>query len=105
MRGRRWPPGSDPERSTTENVEAILEGMAWLGLDADEGPYFQTQRFARYREVIEAWLEDGRAYHCYCSKEELADWSLDVLAKLEFTDQEVEEANTWACGTMSATSL
>ena len=62
---------TDKERSTKENVDAILEGMVWLGLDADEGPFFQSQRFDRYREVIDKWLEQGRAYHCYCSKEEL----------------------------------
>ena len=62
---------TDKERSTKENVDAILEGMAWLGLDADEGPFFQSHRFDRYREVIDIWLEQGRAYHCYCSKAEL----------------------------------
>jgi glutamyl-tRNA synthetase len=62
---------TDRERSTEENVDAILEGMAWLGLDADEGPFFQTQRFNRYRELIDAWLSAGKAYHCYCSREEL----------------------------------
>lgn len=62
---------TDKERSTDENVAAILEGMAWLGLDADEGPFFQSQRFDRYREVIDTWLQQGRAYHCYCSKAEL----------------------------------
>jgi len=62
---------TDRERSTKENVDAILEGMAWLGLDADEGPFFQTERFDRYRDVIKQWLEEGKAYHCYCSKEEL----------------------------------
>ncbi|MEL7186612.1 MAG: glutamate--tRNA ligase [Pseudomonadota bacterium] len=62
---------TDPERSTQENVDAILDGMEWLGLDADEGPIFQTQRFDRYREVIESWLQDGTAYHCYCTREEL----------------------------------
>jgi glutamyl-tRNA synthetase len=64
---------TDKERSTKENVDAILEGMAWLGLYADEGPFFQTQRYDRYREVIEQWLADGKAYHCYCTKEELND--------------------------------
>jgi glutamyl-tRNA synthetase len=64
---------TDKERSTRENVDAILEGMAWLGLDPDEGPFFQTQRFDRYREVIDQWLDQGRAYHCYCPKEELAE--------------------------------
>jgi len=62
---------TDRERSTKANVDAITEGMAWLGLDADEGPFFQTQRFDRYQEVIEQWLEAGKAYHCYCTKEEL----------------------------------
>ena len=52
-------------------MDAILEGMAWLGLDADEGPFYQTERYDRYREVIDQWLEEGRACHCYCSKEEL----------------------------------
>ena len=60
---------TDAERSTKENVDAILDGMAWLGLDADEGPFYQTERFGRYREVIEQWLSEGKAYHCYCSKE------------------------------------
>ena len=62
---------TDRERSTEENVEAILDGMSWLGIDADEGPFFQTHRFDRYNEVIEEWLATGKAYHCYCSKEEL----------------------------------
>jgi len=62
---------TDRERSTPENVDAILEGMKWLGLEADEGPFFQTDRFERYQEVIGQWLADGKAYHCYCSKEEL----------------------------------
>ena len=62
---------TDRERSTPENVEAILDGMSWLGLGADEGPFFQTHRFARYAEVIGQWLEAGKAYHCYCTKEEL----------------------------------
>ena len=62
---------TDKERSTSENVDAILEGMAWLGLDADEGPFFQSERQDRYREVIEQWLAEGKAYHCYCTKEEL----------------------------------
>jgi glutamyl-tRNA synthetase len=62
---------TDRERSTEENVEAILDGLAWLGLDADEGPFFQTHRFDRYREVTDQWLEEGRAYHCYCTREEL----------------------------------
>ena len=62
---------TDRQRSTDQNVDAILDGLTWLGLNADEGPYFQTQRFERYREVLEQWLADGKAYHCYCTKEEL----------------------------------
>jgi len=62
---------TDRERSTDEAVRVILDGMAWLGLAADEGPFFQTQRFERYREVIGEMLKAGSAYHCYCSKEEL----------------------------------
>ncbi|PHS26394.1 MAG: glutamate--tRNA ligase [Methylophaga sp.] len=62
---------TDLERSTQESVNAILEGMAWLGLDYDEGPFYQTQRFDRYKEIIAQLLEQGDAYYCYCSKEEL----------------------------------
>jgi len=62
---------TDLERSTEENVDAIFDGLAWLGLDADEGPFFQTHRFERYREVADQWLEAGKAYHCYCTREEL----------------------------------
>jgi glutamyl-tRNA synthetase len=62
---------TDRERSTPENVEAIVDGMSWLGLAADEGPIFQSQRFPRYAEVIAEWLDTGKAYRCYCTKEEL----------------------------------
>ena len=62
---------TDLERSTKENVGAILEGMDWLQLDFDEGPIYQTGRFDRYREVIDTWLNDGKAYRCYCTREEL----------------------------------
>jgi len=64
---------TDRERSTKENVDAILDGMAWLGLEADEGPIYQTQRFGRYQEVIEQWVAEDKAYHCFCTKEELAE--------------------------------
>jgi glutamyl-tRNA synthetase len=64
---------TDPERSTKKNIDAILDGMSWLGLAADEGPYYQTKRHARYREVLDQWLLEGKAYHCYCSKGELAE--------------------------------
>lgn len=59
------------ERSTPESVQAILDGMEWLGLDYDEGPFYQTQSFDRYAEVVRQLLEEDKAYHCYCSKERL----------------------------------
>ena len=62
---------TDRERSTDESVQAILDGMQWLGLDYDEGPFFQTQRYDRYNEVIDQLIESGHAYRCYCSKERL----------------------------------
>ncbi|MBC8518786.1 MAG: glutamate--tRNA ligase [Gammaproteobacteria bacterium] len=62
---------TDRERSTEESVDAILRGMAWLGLAYDQGPFYQTHRFDRYREIIQQLLDDGHAYYCYCSREEL----------------------------------
>jgi len=62
---------TDLERSTVESVNAILEGMTWLGLEYEEGPFYQTKRFDRYKEVIQQLLDTGHAYPCYCSKEEL----------------------------------
>ncbi len=62
---------TDRERSTDDAVQVILEGMRWLELTADEGPYYQTQRYDRYRAVIAQMLEQGHAYHCYCTKQEL----------------------------------
>jgi glutamyl-tRNA synthetase len=62
---------TDQERSTQEAVDVILEAMAWLGLTPDEGPYYQMQRMARYREVIAQMLQAGLAYHCYMTPEEL----------------------------------
>jgi glutamyl-tRNA synthetase len=62
---------TDRERSTDEAVQVILDGMQWLGLAADEGPYYQTRRYERYREALGQLLAGGNAYRCYCSKEEL----------------------------------
>src|SRR5690606_34334142 len=62
---------TDRERSTQEAVDAILHGLDWLGLDADEGPIYQTQRFDRYREVLGRLLDEGKAYRCYCTREEI----------------------------------
>jgi glutamyl-tRNA synthetase len=62
---------TDLERSTPESVQAILEGMQWMGLDYDEGPFYQTERFDRYAEVVRQLLDQNKAYHCYCSKERI----------------------------------
>ncbi|MGB8337851.1 MAG: glutamate--tRNA ligase [Burkholderiales bacterium] len=62
---------TDVERSTQQSIDAILRAMKWLGLDSDEGPFFQMQRLDRYKEVAEQLLRDGKAYWCYASKEEL----------------------------------
>ena len=62
---------TDRERSTQASIDAILDGLRWLGLDADDGPWFQTDRLAIYREHVERLLREGRAYRCWCSREEL----------------------------------
>ncbi|MFO1407105.1 MAG: glutamate--tRNA ligase [Steroidobacteraceae bacterium] len=74
---------TDRERSTPEAVQAILEGMQWLGLDHDEGPYYQTARMERYKEVIDQFLREGKAYHCWCSKEELDEMRAGQMARKE----------------------
>jgi glutamyl-tRNA synthetase len=62
---------TDLERSTQESINAILEGMTWLGLDYDEGPFYQTHRFDRYNEIIDDLISRGLAYRCNCSRERL----------------------------------
>jgi len=62
---------TDLERSTPEAVQAILDGMEWLGLQHDEGPFYQMQRMDRYRAVVKGMLDAGTAYLCYCSPEEV----------------------------------
>lgn len=62
---------TDVERSSQEAVDVILEGMRWLGLDPDEGPFFQMQRMERYKQVLAQMLEQGLAYRCYMSQAEL----------------------------------
>jgi glutamyl-tRNA synthetase len=62
---------TDIARSTPEAVQAILDGMAWLDLNHDEGPFYQTKRLYRYKEVMEQMLASDQAYLCYCSTEEL----------------------------------
>jgi len=71
---------TDRERSTPESVQAILDGMAWLGLDYDEGPYYQTERMDRYQEVINQLVDEGHAYRCYCSRERLDDLRAEQMA-------------------------
>jgi glutamyl-tRNA synthetase len=74
---------TDRERSTEEAVRVILEGMEWLMLDADEKVVFQSQRFDRYREVLESMLQAGTAYRCYCTKSELDALREQQLARKE----------------------
>ena len=62
---------TDVARSTRESVDAILQGMEWLGLDWDEGPFYQSERFPVYREFVEKLLAEGKAYKCFCTPEEL----------------------------------
>ncbi|WKE64279.1 glutamate--tRNA ligase [Gallaecimonas kandeliae] len=74
---------TDLERSTPEAIEAILDGMNWLELGWDEGPYYQTKRFDRYRDVVAQMLEAGTAYKCYCSIERLDAMREEQMAKGE----------------------
>ncbi len=79
---------TDLKRSTQESVDAILDGMKWLGLDYDEGPHYQTQRFDRYKEIIQQLLDQGDAYYCVCSKEEL-----DSLREQQMANKEKPRYN------------
>jgi glutamyl-tRNA synthetase len=74
---------TDLERSSESSADGIIRDMAWLGMDFDEGPFYQMQRMPRYREVVAQMLNDGRAYHCYMSIEEL-----DVLREAQKTKGE-----------------
>lgn len=74
---------TDLERSTTESVQAILDGMKWLDLDYDAGPYYQTQHFDRYKEVLHTLLEENKVYRCYCSKERLEALRAEQSARKE----------------------
>jgi len=62
---------TDQERSTQKSIDAIIDGMRWLGLNCDEGPFYQTDRFDRYKEVISILLDEDMAYYCECSQEHL----------------------------------
>ncbi len=74
---------TDRERSTDAAIEVILKGMAWLGLEADEGPFYQSRRGDRYREVIRQLLDEDKAYYCYCSREEVDAMREQAMARGE----------------------
>lgn len=82
---------TDVERSTPEAVQAIMDGMAWLNLDYDEGPFFQMQRMDRYRAMIDKLLEKGDAYLCYCTQEELN----QMREKQRENGQRIRYDGTW----------
>jgi glutamyl-tRNA synthetase len=71
---------TDKERSTKEAIDAILDGMSWLGLSWDEGPFFQTKRFDLYKKYLEKLLEKKLAYPCFCSAEELEEKRKKAMA-------------------------
>jgi len=74
---------TDRERSTPEAIDVILQGMTWLGLDWDEGPFYQSQRMDRYREAVRQLLQSGKAYPCWCSKGELDAMRSEAMARGE----------------------
>ena len=74
---------TDLERSTPEAIQQILDGLEWAGLVHDEGPFFQTKRFDRYKDVIDELLAAGKAYRCYCSKQELEQMRAQQIARGE----------------------
>lgn len=82
---------TDVERSTPEAVQAIMDGMAWLNLDYDEGPFFQMQRMDRYRAMIDKLRENGDAYLCYCTQEELN----QMREKQRENGQRIRYDGTW----------
>ncbi len=89
---------TDLERSTPEMVEGILVGLRWLGLDWDEGPYFQTNRMELYRSAAGRLINSGHAYYCFCTKEELEHQRAEAVAQgrvprdINCRNQPVEEA-------------
>lgn len=72
---------TDTERSTRESITQILEGLEWLGLAPDEGPVFQMDRLDRYRDCADQLIASDKAYHCYCSREELASMREDLKSR------------------------
>ncbi|MEN6420749.1 MAG: glutamate--tRNA ligase, partial [Smithella sp.] len=71
---------TDQQRSTDESTKAILDAMAWLGLNCDEGPYFQAQRVDLHREMVQKLIREGKAYYCTCTPEELEEKRKKALA-------------------------
>lgn len=71
---------TDQTRSTDESIRIILDGMKWLGLDWDEGPFRQTERMDIYRDHVDRLLKSGKAYYCYCSPEELESRRKEAMA-------------------------
>ena len=85
---------TDLERSTPEAVQAILDGMKWLNLEHDEGPFYQMKRMDRYREVIDQMLEKGTAYYCYCTPEELnamVTWNDRVKGEITISNSQLDD--------------
>ena len=74
---------TDRERSTPQAIQAILDGLKWVGLDWDEGPIYQTERLSLYKEQADRLLAEGKAYHCYCTAEELEARRREALARKE----------------------
>ena len=72
---------TDKERSSQDSVDAILQGMDWLGLSYDEGPIYQSNRFERYKEVVSQLLDNGKAYYCECTKERLEEMREAQMAR------------------------
>jgi glutamyl-tRNA synthetase len=72
---------TDVERSTRQSVDAILESMTWLGIDWDEGPYYQTERLPVYRQHLQRLLDTGRAYYCTCSPEDIETMRQEAAAR------------------------
>ncbi|MDO6705226.1 glutamate--tRNA ligase [Photobacterium sp. 1_MG-2023] len=92
---------TDIERSTQEAIDAIMEGMTWLGLNWDEGPYYQTKRFDRYNQLIDQLLAEDKAYKCYCPKELLdeireAQMAAGVKPRYDANHPRIIEANAAA---------
>ena len=82
---------TDLERNTEESLEGILDALEWLGLEWDEGPFFQSQRVEIYRDQVDLLLASGRAYRCYCTPQELQ----RMREKAEAEKRPVRYDGTW----------